>query len=119
MSGSVAVGSAYVAADNQATVYLNGNLLVTVDGWYGSTVSFNINAGYNTWLFNVLNMPQPYAGLANPAGLIFAIYCQAADRSILLMHSDASWAAGSTVYQNVPNVIGQLSGTEQYGLFCD
>ena len=103
MTGSVALGSAFVSADNHATIYLNGAVLGTVNnGWtsMGVRLSLNISAGYNTLLFDAIND-------GGPAGLIFAIYCDAGDSSILLMHSDGSWAVGSTVYENETNIVSR------------
>ena len=103
MTGSVALGSAYVSADNHATIYLNGDLLGRVyNGWssMGVKLSFNISAGYNTLLFDALND-------GGPAGLIFAIFCEAGDSSILLMHSDGSWAVNSTAYENETNIVSR------------
>ena len=103
MMNSVAEGSVYVCADDEAVVYLNNVLVETIQSpGYGSSCTgfsglFQITPGSNQIFFFAENT-------GGAAGIIFAIYCQAGTSTMLLMHSDASWSTAQS-YQGNENII--------------
>ena len=106
MMNSVAKGSVtsvYVCADDEATVYLNNVLVDTIEkpgaGSFctGFSGLFQITPGLNQFAFFAENT-------GGPAGIMFAIYCQAGTSTMLLMHSDASWTTAQS-YQANENII--------------
>ena len=116
MNNSVAKGSVYVCVDDQALVYLNNVLIETIQiPGYGPSCTgfsgpFQITPGKNQFEFFAENT-------GGPAGIIFAIYCQAGTSSMLLMHSDASWATAAQSYQEIVNIVSYCpTGSDEFNV---
>ena len=99
MINSSVTATLYVCVDDFVKVNLDGNLIGTYQfnpSCQGQQSTISFGKGLHTLMFSAVNT-------GGPAGLEFALYCQ----DSLLMHSDGSWAVGSTVYENETNIVSR------------
>ncbi|HYD02182.1 MAG TPA: family 78 glycoside hydrolase catalytic domain, partial [Phycisphaerales bacterium] len=100
-AGSVRTARLSMAADNEATAYLNGEKVLATSDWSApASVAVTLREGVNTLSIEARNSPSTGGAPAgsNPAGLVARLDMDAGGSVV----TDASWRGASERWQEFP-----------------